>query len=105
MNEVRRTILEALAEATRQVEAAKPQEKEWRRWIVEEWKEQSEHGPIYRPTEWFGGFSNAVRQRYLREIIAMEADGLVVRWCRWGGKFTNLKLTDEGRKLVEGVSV
>jgi hypothetical protein len=38
--------------------------------------------------------------RYLRAITDLDDAGLLVRYCQWGRKLTNICLTDEGMKLA-----
>lgn len=70
-------------------------------WVLAAREEQLEHGPEYKPGDWFGGHSNAERQAWLRGVYALEEAGLLETWRRYDAKITNLKLTPEGIQAAE----
>jgi hypothetical protein len=70
----------------------------WERML---WDETREFGPIYLPSDWFGEIPNAIRQRYLRAIAALERAGLVTTWATYGRRLSRLKLTPVGEAEVE----
>jgi hypothetical protein len=72
----------------------------WRRWEREPFDEQREHGPEYGCGEWFGPVEEYQRLRLLRAVRDLERGGLLMAWCRYGRRLSNIRLTAEGLKVA-----
>jgi len=72
----------------------------WRTWSLDNWHEIQEHGPTYRISEWFGELPERDRVHYRRTIKALEKQGLLKTWRRWGDRMTNVKLTEAGETIA-----
>ena len=74
--------------------AAEPPD--WKPYEVREHFDGVEHGPRYLPGEWFGRLSDAERQRYMRAVYDLDAEGLLVAFKTEGGRLQRIKLTPAG---------
>lgn len=91
-----------LAECARRMDEVEATPKPRNRWDAKDLEERKAIGPEYRPSEWFGDGGSVPerhRSRLLKAIWSLAASGLLTTTSR-GGRLTNIKLTDEGRKAA-----
>ena len=97
----RRILWECLMQQRDLEEAEEPPE--WKSWLRHLLEYDREHGPTYRFRDWFGDAPNFVRQRHRRAIHALAAVGLLTIHRRTEKRLSNIKLTDAGLKVAEGI--
>lgn len=83
--------------------AARPQPGAWQRWERDELDHLKRYGPLYRPSEWFGGgrpIPEKYRVRYLRAINKLIAAGLLTGATTEGNRLAHLRLTEAGAQAI-----
>jgi hypothetical protein len=92
---------QALCEAVRRMEVIEQSEPPSYRWFDRpRWEEQIEYGPRYAVSTWFGSVDEAQRQRYRRSLNKLAELGLL-QLTTYGGRLSNVKPTEEGRRVAK----
>jgi len=99
MNPNHARILKKCHELEQVISKSKP--KPWETWLFFDWQEETEHGPRYKVSEWFGQLPERHRVGLRRCIAALEKKGLLTTWRRWDDRLTNVKLTEAGRREAQ----
>jgi len=89
-----RILIECLARQN--AIAATPEPASWEWWNVREHRDCLTYGPRYEPAKWFGGLTNAQRQRYMRAVYDLDAEGLLLAFKSEGNRLQRVKLTEAG---------
>ena len=69
----------------------------WKRWEVEDYQNQRNHGPRYGCGAWFGRMPAYRQMRYRRAINDLAEDGLLTVWNEFS-KLSHVQLTRKGRR-------
>jgi hypothetical protein len=99
--EVERVLLVALQKQEALAREKRPPR--WRPFSTEMYEEGRAHGPEYKCSTWFGEVPEHERLRLLRGVEALEREGLLVTWRRFGRRLSRVKLTAQGLKVARGL--
>jgi len=99
MNDAEQKILKRCYELQKTIAKSEPEK--WEAFWHQEWLDKMKHGPPYKIGDWFGPLPERDRVRYRRCVQALERQGLLTTWRRWGDRITNVKLTTAGKDFAE----